>query len=65
MATKRKRSDEKKGLHSNDALRKQVSSAITDHNSAEIALLHIMDEYDFHPSHLQEILAGSPFTFSG
>ncbi|KAF8490024.1 hypothetical protein F5888DRAFT_1869455 [Russula emetica] len=42
MATNRKRDDDKPVVHSTDDLRTLLSSAITSHDSAEIALLHIM-----------------------
>ena len=64
MDTKRKWSDDKQVLHSHDSLRKQLSSSIADHESAEVALLHIMEKYDFHLSHLQEILTGWSFILS-
>ena len=44
MTTKRKRED-KPEVNSPDALRKLLSSAITRHASAEVALLHIMKEH--------------------
>lgn len=43
-------------------VQKLLSSAITNHASAEVALLHIMKEYNFRPSLLQEVLT-SPFIF--
>jgi hypothetical protein len=52
MATKRKREDDKPVVQSADALRKLLSSAITSHESAEIALLHTMEEHDFNLSML-------------
>jgi hypothetical protein len=63
MATKRKRGDDIKPLQTTDALKKQLSLAITTHASAEITLLHIMEEYDFNLSQLQQILSGMPFSF--
>ncbi len=56
MTTKRKREDNPE-VNSADALRKLLSSAITRHASAEVALLHIMKEHNnFSPSLLQQIL---------
>ena len=57
MATKRKREDDKSVVQSIDALRALLSSSITSHVSAEIALLHIMEEHDFDLSLLQQILS--------
>ena len=59
MATKRKREDNPE-VNSPDSLRKLLSSAITSDASAEVAVLHIMEEYNFTPSLLQQILTG-PF----
>ena len=59
MATKRKREDNLE-VNSPDGLRKLLWSAITSDASAEVALLHIMEEHDFSPSLLQQILTG-PF----
>ncbi|KAF8493301.1 hypothetical protein F5888DRAFT_1618085 [Russula emetica] len=47
MATNRKRDDDKPVVHSTDDLRTLLSSAITSHDSAEIALLHIMKTHNF------------------
>jgi hypothetical protein len=58
MATKRKREDGKSVVQSADALRELLSSSITNHVSAEIALLHIMEEHDFDLNMLQQILSG-------
>lgn len=53
MTPKRKQEDNPEA----DCLRNLLSSAIiTNHGSAEVALLHIMEEYNFSPSLLQEIL---------
>ena len=50
--SKRKRDDEgeeegKSVVNSATALRTLLSSAISDHASAEIAILHVMEQYDF------------------
>ena len=49
--SKRKRDDEgeegKSVVNSATALRTLLSSAISDHASAEIAILHLMEQYDF------------------
>ena len=58
MATKKRRGDD------NEALRDLLSSAIKTHESAEIALLHLMDGYDFSLGHLQQILLGISILFS-
>ena len=58
MATKRKREDDKSVVQSVDALRALLSSFITNHVSAEMALLHMMEEHDFDLSLLQQILSG-------
>ena len=50
--------DNKQFLQSSDDLRQQLSSAITTHQSAEIAVLHIMEQFNFHPSQLEQILSG-------
>jgi hypothetical protein len=64
MATKRKRGDDKKILNSPETLRQLLTSAITTHESAQIALLHIMEEYEFSLSALQQILLGLSILFS-
>ena len=64
MDTKRKWSNDKQVLHSHGSLRKQLSSSMADHELAEVALLHIMEKYDFYLSHLQEILTGWSFILS-
>ena len=61
MATKRKREDNPE-VNSFNNLRKLLSSAITSEASAEAALLHLMEEYIFSPSLLQQIVTG-PFFF--
>jgi len=59
MANKRKRGeDNTQFLQSSDDLRQWLSSAITTHQSAEIAVLHIMKQFNFHPSQLEQILSG-------
>ncbi len=40
------------------ALRELLSSSITNYASAEVAVLHIMEEYDFDLDLLQRILSG-------
>jgi hypothetical protein len=50
--------DNKQFLQSSDDLRRQLSSAINTHQSAEIAVLHIMKQFDFYPSQLEQILSG-------
>jgi hypothetical protein len=62
MATKRKRDDEKIAVHSPDALRTLLSSAITSHDSAEVALPHIMKTRSFDISMWQRILSGPSFS---
>lgn len=39
-------------------LRRRLLSAITTHQSAEIAVLRIMKQFDFHFSQLEQILSG-------
>ncbi|KAF8341914.1 hypothetical protein F5887DRAFT_1062393 [Amanita rubescens] len=56
-ASKRKRKDPE--VNSPDGLRKLLSSSITSDASAEVALLHIMEEHNFSPSLLRQILTGS------
>lgn len=63
MATKRKCDDDKSVVHSPDALRTLLSSAIAKYGSAEVALLHIMNTHDFYISILQQILTGPPILF--
>ncbi len=63
MTTKRKREDNPE-VNSADALRKLLSSAITRHASAEVALLHIMKERNFSSTLLKQILTG-PFILFG
>lgn len=63
MAIKRKREDPKSEIQSSDTLRALLSSAITDHVSAELALLHIMEEHNFHLHMLQQILRGPSTVF--
>ena len=62
MTSKRKRED--KEVISLDVLQELLSSAIKNQASAEVALLHIMKDYNFRPSLLQEVLT-SPFIFFG
>ena len=62
MATKRKREDNPE-VKSSDSLRKLLSSAITSYEVAEVALLRIMEEHNFSPSLLQQILNGSFILF--
>ena len=62
MATKRNREDNPE-VNSSNNLRKLLSSAITSEASAEAARsLHLMEEYIFSPSLLQQIVTG-PFFF--
>jgi hypothetical protein len=50
-------SNEKRGVRS-DELKELLSSAVTNYNSAEVALLHLMREYDFDLNTLRQTLAG-------
>jgi hypothetical protein len=63
MATKQKCNDNKPLVHSDDALRTLLSSAITSYGSAEVALLHIMKTYDFNGNMLEQILTGLSVLF--
>jgi hypothetical protein len=66
MATtrpKRKRDDDKIAVRSADVLRTVLSSAITSHASAEVALLHIMKTHRFNISTLRQILTGTSILF--
>jgi hypothetical protein len=56
-------SDDKRIVHSADTLRTLLSDAITSHESAEVALLHIMEEHEFNLDMLQQILSGSSIVF--
>ena len=56
MAIKQKLDDEKPVVHSADALRTLLSSAITSYGSVEVALLHVMKTHDFNTSLLQRVL---------
>ena len=40
------------------ALRKTLSSAVATYKSPELALLHVINEYDFSPSLLEDVLLG-------
>ena len=62
MATNRQREDNPE-VNSANSLRKLLSSAITNGASAEVALLLIMEEHNFSPSLLQQILTGSFILF--
>jgi hypothetical protein len=64
MAAKRKRGEGNQVIKTPEALRELLSTAITTFDSAEIALLHLMGEYDFSLSHLQQILSGTAILFS-
>jgi hypothetical protein len=55
MVTKRKREDNPE-VNSSDGLWKLLSSAITSDGSAKVAPLHIIEEHNFSPSLLQQIL---------
>ncbi|KAF8342428.1 hypothetical protein F5887DRAFT_1062352 [Amanita rubescens] len=58
MASKIKRAgDIKQLLQPSNNLRQRLSSAITTHQSAEIAVLHIMKQFNFHPGQLEQILS--------
>ena len=57
-------SSDKQDIHSADDLRKLLSSSIKNQESAEVALLHIMEEHRFSLSLLQQILFGSFVFFS-
>lgn len=41
-----------------DELKELLSSAVTNHDSAEVALLYLMREYDFGVNTLRQTLAG-------
>jgi hypothetical protein len=56
MATKRKRGEDRVIVGSANALGLLLSSAIANNHTAEIALLHIMEEYDFGLNLLQQVL---------
>jgi hypothetical protein len=59
MASKKERAeDNKQFLQSSDDLRQHLLSAITTRKSAEVAVLHIMKQFNFHPSQLEQILSG-------
>jgi hypothetical protein len=61
MATisKRKREDVNQILQSGEtSLRKLLSASMATHDSAELALLHIMEDLEFSPTILQQILSG-------
>ena len=51
--------DDRQVVHSADALRTLLSSAITNYESAEIALLHIMKTHYFNINLLQQVLNSS------
>jgi hypothetical protein len=50
-------SNKKRGVRS-DELKELLSSAVTNYNSPEVALLHLMREYDFDLNTLRQTLAG-------
>jgi hypothetical protein len=58
MPPKRRRGDDNEVIKSSEDLRDLLTSAITTHGSAEIALLHLMSNYDFSLDHLQKVLLG-------
>ena len=58
MAIKQKLNDDKPVVHSADALRTLLSSAITSYGSVEVALLHVMKTHDFNTSLLRRVLTG-------
>ena len=58
--TTRKHEDSKSSA---DALRALLSSAINDHGSVEIALLHMMHKHDFDWNLLQQVLSGPSILF--
>ena len=62
MAGKRQREDNSE-VKAPDGLRKLLSSAIKSDASAEVALLHIMEEHNFSPNLLQQLLTGSFILF--
>ena len=63
MAIKRKHDDDKLVVHSANALRTLLSSAITRCDSVEVALLHIMKTHDFNISLLKQVLTGLSISF--
>jgi hypothetical protein len=70
MPIKRKRRHEKQVIQTHDALKWQLSFATKHYGSAKIALLHRMEDYNFSPSLLRQvllgtsILAGTPIGFN-
>ena len=54
----KKRGDDSEVIATSDALLDVLSNSITTHQSAEIAILHLMNEYSFSPSTLQQVLLG-------
>lgn len=62
--SKRKRGEGEQVISTTDGLL-EVLNTITTEDSAEIAILHLMNEYSFSLSTLQQVLLGvSPFIFS-
>jgi hypothetical protein len=62
MAPKRKFENDTPDIQSADDLQRLLSSTVKSYDSAEVALLHIMQEHDFSLSLLHQILSG-PFVF--
>ena len=60
MATERQREEHE--IYSAEELRRLLSSNIKTYESAEVAILHIMEEHHFSPALLRQIMYG-PFVF--
>jgi hypothetical protein len=56
-AIKQKLDDDKPVVHSANALRTLLFSAITSYGSVEVALLHVMKAHGFHTSLLRRVLS--------
>ena len=63
--SKRKRGEGEQVISTTDGLLEVLNNSIMTQDSAEIAILHLMNEYSFSLSTLQQVLLGvSPFIFS-
>ena len=63
MATNQKRDGDKIVVHSANALRTLLFSAVARYDSVEVALLHIMKTHDFNISLLKRVLTGLTILF--
>jgi hypothetical protein len=63
MAIKQKREGDKLVVHSANALRTLLFSAMTRYDSVEVALLHVMQTHDFNISLLKRVMTGLSILF--